>query len=135
MYVPAVLGAVYTPSLVMVPPPGSTTDQITAVFEEFCTVAVNRDGAPVFSVSAGPATFTVIAGGRGGGGLEEPHPARQIATRQAAPILPGRNAALAGVISMRSNHSGSEGSEALSLPTLFSDIFRENGLFARERAG
>ena len=36
---------------------------------------------------------------------------------------------------MRSNHSGSEGSEALSLPTLFSGVFRENGLFTGERAG
>jgi hypothetical protein len=67
----------------MVPPAGSTTDQETPVFAALLTVAVKRNGAPVFNVSAGPATETVIP--EDCGALEEPppHPTRLAPNRQA----------------------------------------------------
>src|ERR1700722_7659097 len=72
-------GAVYSPVGSMVPtlafPPARvSTSQLTAVLEEFCTVALNCAVAPVTTVAAGAATCTVAAGGGSEGAAALPPP-------------------------------------------------------------
>jgi hypothetical protein len=68
--VPATAGAVYTPALVTVPPAApSWTDQVTAWFEVFATVALRETDPPVVSAAVEGFRFTETAGGGGGGAV------------------------------------------------------------------
>jgi hypothetical protein len=62
------------PACVIEPPPVSTTDQLTPVFEEFVTVAVNVRDAPVLSGLDAPETLTLTLGEGPEEGAEYPVP-------------------------------------------------------------
>ncbi len=62
-YVPAVVGAVYAPALVTVPPAApSWTDQSTAWYEVLATAAVNEVVPPAVTVAADGFTLTEMIG-------------------------------------------------------------------------
>src|SRR6202521_4580133 len=70
----------------MEPPPASTTDQVTALFEALCTVAVSVNDDPVFSTADGPTTVTVTRGEGGAGALPPPQPDRHAAANNMTPV-------------------------------------------------
>jgi hypothetical protein len=83
-----VAGAVYTPEAVAEPPPACTTDQVTALFEALCTVAMNVNDDPVFSTADGPTTVTVTGGEGGEDGTATrppPQPGRHAAAKSKTP--------------------------------------------------